>query len=329
MLNSHPLHYLVLIASTLVFQSFAEAKMYRWVDENGRVFYSDKVPPQQSKRERNVLNDKGLVVDTVKAAKTQEQIDLEKRLNILRQEQEKIIARQKSNDKVLLSTFRNMDDLRMTLEGKLQSVDAQKHVHERTLENLQENLASARKKAALAERKGNKVPDAVLNEIATIEEKISSTYLEIAKTHEKRVSIQQKFDKDIERFHFLTKNSRINAQDLSNETAEITAANVLGLYNCKDQKSCNQAWEVAKQFVIQNSTTPINFNTDALIMGSDPVNATDLSLSASKSIRSNNKVSIFLDIRCHSSTLGQEFCQSNKVKNIRGSFQSYIDSSLK
>jgi hypothetical protein len=25
------------------------AKMYRWVDSNGNIYYSDKVPPQQSK----------------------------------------------------------------------------------------------------------------------------------------------------------------------------------------------------------------------------------------------------------------------------------------
>lgn len=328
MINFRSFFCVALIASTVFFQALATAKMYRWVDAEGRVSYSDTVPPKQSKLERKVLSDTGQVVDVIQAAKTKEQIALEKRLRLLRKEQEKIIAKQKSNDKVLLSTFRNIDDLRMTLNGKLQSVDAQRRVHERTIENLREDLTNVRKKAAKAERSGRKVPKNILNEIAGIEEKISVTNFAIDKTIENRVAIQKKFEKDIKRFLFFTKESNVSIQELSDEIAEVKAANTLGLFNCKDPKICQLAWKAAKQFVVQNSTTPINFNTDSLIMGSDPQGFYDISLSASKSIRSNNKVSIFLDIRCHNSTLGLEFCQSEKVKKIRQEFRLYIENSL-
>ena len=329
MIYSRSIFCITLMTGMIALQSPVSAKMYRWVDDNGHIFYSDKVPPEESKLERNVLNQKGRVIGTVQAAKTKEQIALEKRLFLLRKEQEKIISRQKSNDKVLLSTFRNMDDLRMTLNGKLLAVDAHKRVYERNLENLNENLDNARKKAAQAERSGRKVPAAILDEIASIEEKISDNNFNIEKTLEKRKLIQKKFDKDIERFYFLTKSTHISAQELSDETAEIKAANTLGLFNCKGRETCNKAWEIAKQFVIQNSTTQINFNADSIIMGSDPMIASDLSLSASKSKRKNDKVSIFLDIRCHNSTLGNELCQSEQVKNIRHSFRPYIESALK
>jgi len=329
MINYRAFFCVALVSSVTTFQVFAESKTYRWVDSKGKIFYSDNVPPNKSKLERQVLSDTGRVLGVVQAAKTKEQIALEKRLRILREEQEKIIAKQKSNDKVLLSTFRNIDDLRMTLNGKLQAVDAQKRVHERTLENLKEDLTIARKKAANAERSGKKVPKKILEEMTSIEEKINLAYADISQTQLTKKAIQKKFDNDIERFLFFTKASNVSVQELSNEIAEIKAANTLGLYNCKDKKSCKKAWEVAKQFVIKNSTTPINFNTDSLIMGSDPQNFTDISLSASKSTRTNNKVSIFLDIRCHKSTLGQEFCLSEKVENIRLEFRPYIENTLK
>lgn len=328
MINFRSFFCVALVASTVVFQSPVDAEMYRWVDANGRVFYSDKVPASKSKLEREVLNQEGRIVETIQAAKTKEQLALEKRLRLLRKEQEKIIARQKSNDKVLLSTFRNIDDLRMTLNGKLQSVDAQKRVHERTLENLTENLTGERKKAVNAERNGRKVPKTVLTQIATIEEKIKSIYLEIDKTVVKRKSLKIKYDKDIERFLFLTKSNSMSAQALSDETAETKAANTLGLFNCKNRISCDLAWEAAKGFVRENSTTPINFNTDSLMMGSDPVVISDISLSVSKLKRADNKVSIFLDIRCHKSSLGQELCQSKKVKNMRQLFRPYIENAL-
>ncbi|NOR80871.1 MAG: DUF4124 domain-containing protein [Methyloprofundus sp.] len=329
MVNYRSFFCVALVASTVAFQSPVDAEMYRWVDADGHVFYSDKVPANKSRLERKVLNQEGRVVNTVQAAKTKEQLALEKRLRLLRKEQEKIIGRQKSNDKVLLSTFRNIDDLRMTLNGKLQSVDAQKRVHERTLENLTENLTGERKKAVNAERNGKKVPKIVLTQIASIEEKIKSIYLEIDKTVVKRKTLQIKYDKDIERFLFLTKSNSMSAQALSDETAETKAANTLGLFNCKNRISCDLAWEAARKFVRENSTTPINFNTDSLMMGSDPVLISDISLSVSKLKRADNKVSIFLDIRCHKSSLGQELCQSKKVKNIRHLFRPYIESALK
>ena len=202
MIYFRPILYVTMLAGVIALQSPVYAKMYRWVDKDGHIFYSDKVPPNQSKLERNVLNDKGRVVEVVRAAKTQEQIALEKRLKILRAEQEKIITRQKTNDKVLLSTFRNVDDLRLTLNGKLLGVDAQKRVYEKTVENLRENLDRARKRAAHAERSGKKVPVAILKEIDKIEKNIEVAHLNINKVLEKRKGIEAKFDEEIERFIF-------------------------------------------------------------------------------------------------------------------------------
>ncbi|OQK18642.1 hypothetical protein AU255_00900 [Methyloprofundus sedimenti] len=303
--------------------------MYRWVDKDGNVSYSDQVPPDQSRLERNVLNDSGRVIDTVSAAKTQEQIDLEKRLAILRTEQEKIIAKQNLNDKVLLSTFRNVDDLRLTLNSKLLAVDAQKRVYDKTQENLREDLAQARKRAAQAERSGHKVSQAILNEIAQIEKSIDVTDQEISKVIVKRQEIEKKFDKEIERFLFLTKTNKDNSKNVINEIAELKDADDLGLFSCEDANSCQLAWEEAKQFVVLNSTTGINYFTETLIMGNDPVKETDISLSVSKLMRKNNNDSIFLDIRCHNSSRGTELCLSKQVDLIRRSFGPYIQSAVK
>jgi len=318
----------IAFASLIAMQSTANAKMYRWIDSNGKTVYSDKVPPKKAKLERKVLSKSGHVIDTVDAAKTREQIALEARLKILREEQEKIISKQKSNDKMLLSTFRNIDDLRMTLKGKLNSINSQKRIFESDLKNLKDDLSSAHKRAALAERKGIKVSVGLLKQMSEIEEKINSNYAEIGKVIEKGQLIEKKYNKEIERFIFLTKGNISSAKKLSDLTAETKAANDLGLYNCADKVTCAQAWEVAKNFVTKHSTTEINFNTDALIMSADPMVASDLSLSVSKSSRSNARVSIFLDIRCHSSTKGTALCASKQVNDVRRSFMSYIQSNL-
>ncbi|MGW8367567.1 MAG: DUF4124 domain-containing protein, partial [Gammaproteobacteria bacterium] len=42
--------------SLLVSTGYAQ-KLYRWVDENGRVHYGDRIPPEASGQSRDLLND--------------------------------------------------------------------------------------------------------------------------------------------------------------------------------------------------------------------------------------------------------------------------------
>lgn len=327
--RTYLIYSVALVIGMIIFQSFAYAKMYRWTDKEGKIFYSDKVPPKQSKLERKVLNESGRVAYTVQAAKTREQIELEQRLETLRREQEKIIRKQKASDKVLLSTFRSVDDLRFILNGKLLSIDAQKRVDEKMLEHLQDELLRLRRRAIQLERRGNKVPETLLNEMTKIKDSIGATKQDITKVKEKRKEIENKFDKEIERFIFLTDKNKAKILQGKQETTEKNTMDVLSLYACPDEKTCVQAWEEAKQFVILNSSTGININSETLIMGNDPVTETDISLSVSKSKWQNKQFSIFLDIRCHQSNMGEELCLSKEIDLIRQSFRTYIERALK
>ncbi len=302
-------------------------KMYRWVDGQGRVFFSDQVPQDQIKHKRESLNKSARVVDIMEEAKTKEQIELEKRLKILRMQQEKIIAKQKSNDKVLLSTFRNVDDMKMALRGKLAALDAQRKVAEGNLLRLQIQLQQQQKKAASYERNGQKVPKTLLTKIAASKEQIDAAKIEIHRHIEKRVAIKKDFEMDIARFSFLTQ-SRSEAGRLSNRSAEHKAAKELGLFICENAEQCEKAWNIARHFVDIHSTTGVDIDTDKLVMRATPVIDSDLSLSISRLKLNKHRQQIFLDIRCRKSSLGMELCISPKVKAIRSSFSQFIQSGL-
>ena len=49
------------------------AKLYKWVDENGQIRYSDRLPPQQSKQAHQQLNSQGVVLTTKDAAASPEE----------------------------------------------------------------------------------------------------------------------------------------------------------------------------------------------------------------------------------------------------------------
>lgn len=132
--------------------------MYKWVNEKGETIFSDQVPPEQAQHRREALNEKGRVVEITEQAKTKEQQAMDNRLEALRKAQEKIIEQQKANDKVLLSTFRNLDDMQASLYATMQSLDSQRNVAQGNLKRVEIQLETQQKQAGTLERNGKKVP---------------------------------------------------------------------------------------------------------------------------------------------------------------------------
>ncbi len=303
-------------------------KMYRWVNDDNKVFFSDQMPPDQVKHRRETLNKNARVIDVVEQEKTKAQQALEKRLTKLRIQQQAILQKQRIKDKVLLTTFRNLQDMDLALKGKMLALDRQRRVVQGNLNRLNKQLRQQQQRAAQHERDGRKVPKNINNDISSSKMQIEMTLIEISKKFENKRNIRRIFEEDIARFTFLTQ-STVSSKDLTRKTAESKAETELGVYICETKKICDKAWVYAKQFVSTYSTTGLYVETDRLIMSQDPSKNTDLSLSASMMDVENNKQQLFLDIRCHISSLGKDLCAGVEARHIRHSFSDYIKSALK
>jgi hypothetical protein len=317
----------VLSISLLAAGQSAYGKMYRWVDDKGEVYYSDQVPPDHAKHKRQTLNESARIISVEEAAKTKAQWEREKRLQILKLKQARMIAKQKADDKVLLATFRNVTDMRTTLEVKIMATNALVNVSRGNSTRLKQQLQEQQKKAAFYERNGKTVPKKLLNEIHSSKKQIKLTNLEIAKYKAKKEIIRKEFEIDIKRFMYLSQSSMEN-NDLSEQITEQNIASLLGLFTCMDGQQCDMAWNYAREYVIKHSTTPIDTDSNFLIMSADPTLGDDISLSVSKMGDDQTRMKIFLDIRCRKSSLGKELCASKKVSDIRSTFSQYLQSAL-
>jgi ribosomal protein L15 len=302
-------------------------KMYRWVDENGNVYFSDQVPPDQVQHKRETLSEKARVLDVLEKAKTAEQLAQQKRLDALRKEQEKIIAKQNANDKVLLSTFRSIDDMNKALSNKMASFDAARKVIEGNIERFEQQLQQQQQQAANLERNGTKIPPKLLADIAASKQQIESGKQELIRHQQDRQNSEKEFKADIARFQFLTQ-SNSDGKPVNGDTlAASNASNDLGLFVCQDAAQCEKAWKIAGEFVATNSTTGQDVESEKLIMRAAPQKDDDLSLSVSL-LERNNSQQIFLDIRCRQSSIGNELCAGPKAQSIRQAFAPFIQSSL-
>lgn len=299
-------------------------KLYRWVDAEGEVHFSDQVPPDQVQHRRETLNDKARVVDVVEKAKTPEQLEQQRRLDALRKEQEKIIAKQASDDKVLLTTYRTVADIERALDSKRLEFEGGKKAIEANLKRYEQQLSQQLQEAATHERNARKVPEKLLQDIAASKRQIEATQLEITRHDVDRQKIEKSFQADMARFQFLTQNTG-DAKASQSSLAVNNANNELGLFICQSSEQCQKAWSIAAEFAAKYSTTGPDVETETLIMRGAPAADSDISLSVSR-LQRGNEQQIFLDIRCKSTTLGQELCASDKTQTIRRGFAPYLQS---
>ena len=318
-----------LLTATLLFNSMAvfSKNTLRWVDENGKVHFSDQVPPSQSKHRRETLSKQGYVIKITQAAKTREQRALERKLKKLRKGLDKIIAQKKSRDQVLITSFRSVEDIRQRLYEKLWALTTLQNISQGNLKRLKKQLQSQRKLAASHERDGKSVPKNLLSNLESTGNQIKLAQFEMAKLIEKKQIEQKGYESDIDRFIFLTQ-PRDGEYISIDDQPELISDSDLGLFICENEEQCDDAWEYAHTYVGKNSTTKIDIAAENLIMSYTPAKDSDMSVSIAKLRSGHELTKIFLDIRCRKSLPGDLLCSSPNASSIRSAFMPYIESSL-
>jgi hypothetical protein len=184
------------------------AKLYKWVDENGAVRYSDRMPASQSKREHQTLNSQGIVVTTKEAAKTEEEIqalkDAEKVLQT-KQEIENIEKEAQGRlDRVLLLTFSSEEELNRVKDGRIRVLDAVIRLIYQSIATAQDRLARLQEDAKqLYTSKGREVPGGLAQNIEESVSKIENREIQLQVKLEEKHKIQGQFEIDIARFRLL------------------------------------------------------------------------------------------------------------------------------
>ncbi len=99
----------LIVLPLLAHCSLADAGMYRWVDENGKVSYSYSVPPSKSQRGHSELDENGNHVAEVEAAKSKEVVEEEKWLSELEEQLKVKQLQQSRKDSMLLNSFATVE----------------------------------------------------------------------------------------------------------------------------------------------------------------------------------------------------------------------------
>jgi len=179
------------------------ATLYKWIDENGVVHYSDQMRPEDTKRAHETLNNQGITIDKQRAQKTPEELERDKLLReqSLKKEQERE-AKQR-HDKLLLDSYRDEHELIDNGEEKVATIEATINIIKSRIKRLRAQLQHYLREAADLERSGKPVPETINQALNDIKGKIDSNIDFIAEKRREQDALRKQFAEDLKRYREL------------------------------------------------------------------------------------------------------------------------------
>jgi chromosome segregation ATPase len=176
----------------------AAASMYKWVDDQGVVHYTDRIPPESVSKGATVLDKQGRSVKTIDPAPTAEQrkameAEAERQRDIA-----KANAEQARRDRALTQSFTSESEIDVARARAVSTLEAQLT----TIETYMADMS--RRKRDLEKRKAalgtNPVPAALDNEISSVTDELARQTALLAQKKEALTAVGKKYDADKRRW---------------------------------------------------------------------------------------------------------------------------------
>ena len=182
----------------------AAGALYKWIDENGQIRYSDRLPVSQSKKKHQQLSTQGVVVSTTEKAMSDEEraIDVEAKRKL--EEQQAIKQAQSKIDTVLLLTFSNEDELSLARDSRLEVLDSVIQLINNSIVSTVQKLDGLQETANNNYvSKGKDVPGGLAQKIEHFTRKIENRNAQMQLKQNEKDKINEQYDIDLARFRLL------------------------------------------------------------------------------------------------------------------------------
>ena len=188
--------------------SATAATLYKWIDDNGEVRYSDRLPPSAAKKKRQTLNDQGIVVETKEAAKSEEELAAEAEAKAAEEirlaEEKRLKEAQDKKDRVLLLTFSSEQEMSSVHGNRIEVIDSVIQLIEKSIIANEESLIALEDSADLNyTSKGKEVPGGLAQKIEHFTRKIFNRKEQLRLKESEKRKINEQFELDLARFRLL------------------------------------------------------------------------------------------------------------------------------
>lgn len=175
----------------------AEAKLYKWVDDNGTTHYGETIPPEYADKEAMKL-EKGRLEkrdDTFKGAA--------KKDVVLDPAAEKAQKEAKRRDNALLSTYSNEKEIDLARNRNLLQVEARVNSYTTMLKSAQTSLDALRQESATIAKQGRPIPASLTEDIKEAEALVAKRQVELDASQKEMETVKARYEADRQRYREL------------------------------------------------------------------------------------------------------------------------------
>jgi hypothetical protein len=209
--------FLTLSVVLLAYAFPTQAKMYKWVDEDGQVHFGDRIPTKYLVKEHDELNEHGVKTRHREAAKTPEQKAEERRLERERKKIELAEKKKKQRDRVLLDTYTTERDLVVARDSRLDAVNSQIRLAKSIISDSNNKIESMQQQVTEIKASNREVPADLYERIDNERQQVA-IQATVMENHKKRsLEIAKQFNGYIERFKVLKAEQKAKRERLAKE----------------------------------------------------------------------------------------------------------------
>ncbi|MEM7400672.1 MAG: DUF4124 domain-containing protein [Pseudomonadota bacterium] len=190
----------LLILTSLFSVCIAKAEFYRWVDSEGTIHYSDSLPPTESQKEQDLLNDHGRVVKNIPAPKTLGEIEEEKRLAKIAEEKRKKIEQAEHRDRVLMAMYLTVEDIELVRDERIETVESAIKITERRKNKFTKKLQELDVSEQKIRANGTDTPPWLIKSRKHYQEQLANVEDILEIKLKEKLKIKKRFAGDINRY---------------------------------------------------------------------------------------------------------------------------------
>jgi len=189
--------------------SVAHASLYRWIDESGKVHFSDKVPPAMAQKGHTSLNKNGIESEKVSSAeelkKKEEEANKKQEVLAEMTEVKKAEAEQKRKDDQLLATYESREEVISIFKKKISLIDQSIGILSARDESLTQKLKRLNKKHRQTKSESSKITLSM--QIVNAKESLTEYKKAIAINRADKDAVTGKYRQTLIRFDHLAKSN--------------------------------------------------------------------------------------------------------------------------
>jgi len=194
-------------------------KVYRWVDEDGNVHYTESLPPEHRDSGHDVLNDQGLVIDENQHLTPKQEADQKSDDEIKAEEAAELprdssglprpkplyteAEKQQRMDNFLMLRYESEQEITDAMSVEIKQLNYDRRLIEGSQSSIVEAWRGQIREAANRQRAGQKVDDGVQREITRLQSDMTKNRRELEALNAREEKIRADFQAQLDRYRFL------------------------------------------------------------------------------------------------------------------------------